>query len=101
MSINTTTEDGGKTLVLNVSGYFDFSLHKEFRQAYKGSEGVRRFVVDLRETEYMDSSALGMLLLLREFATEQGGEVVLRNCSREVRKILEIANFQRLFRIEE
>ncbi|MBK1734680.1 anti-anti-sigma factor [Halorhodospira abdelmalekii] len=101
MSIHTTAEDGGKTLVVNVRGYFDFSLHKDFRQAYKGAEGIRRFVVDLRETEYMDSSALGMLLLLREHATDQGGEVVLRNSSREVRKILEIANFQRLFRIEE
>ncbi|MBK1727243.1 STAS domain-containing protein [Halorhodospira neutriphila] len=101
MAIQTRYEDDGQSLVLSVQGYFDFSLHKDFRQAYKGAEGVRRFVVDLRDTEYMDSSALGMLLLLREFAGDQGGEVILRHCSREVRKILEIANFQRLFQIED
>ncbi len=101
MSIRTAYEDSGQSLVLHVQGFFDFSLHKDFRQSYKGVEGVKRYVIDLAETEYMDSSALGMLLLLREFAADQGAEVVLRNCSREVRKILEIANFQRLFRIED
>ncbi len=100
MGIKTDREDDGRTLVLYVQGFFDFSLHKEFRQAYKSEEGVRRYVIDLSQTEYMDSSALGMLLLLREFAGDQGADVVLRNCSREVRKILEIANFQRLFHIE-
>ncbi|MFP4147247.1 MAG: STAS domain-containing protein [Halorhodospira sp.] len=101
MGIRTEREDEGQTLVMYIQGFFDFSLHKDFRQAYKGVEGVRRYVIDLRETEYMDSSALGMLLLLREFAGDLGGEVILRNCSREVRKILEIANFQRLFTIED
>lgn len=101
MGIRTEREDEGQTLVMAIQGFFDFSLHKDFRQAYKGEEGVRRYVIDLSETEYMDSSALGMLLLLRESASDQGAEVVLRNCSREVRKILEIANFQRLFTIEE
>ncbi len=101
MPIQSSVQDDGQTLVMKVKGHFDFSLHKEFRQAYKNSESVRRYVVDLRDTEYMDSSALGMLLLLREFASDHGGEVALRSCSREVRKILEIANFQRLFRIED
>ena len=101
MAISTTREDEGQALVLHVQGFFDFSLHKDFRQAYKNEEGVRRYVIDLAGTEYMDSSALGMLLLLREFASERGAEVILRNCSREVRKILEIANFQRLFHIED
>lgn len=101
MGIESSRQDDGQSLVLKVKGHFDFSLHKEFRQAYKKEEGVRRYIVDLRDTEYMDSSALGMLLLLREFASDRGAEVVLQNCSREVRKILEIANFQRLFRIED
>ncbi len=100
MTIHTDYEDDGQALVLYIQGFFDYSLHKEFRQAYKGVEGIRRYIIDLSETEYMDSSALGMLLLLREFASDQGSEVVLRNCSREVRKILEVANFQRLFQIE-
>ncbi|ABM62922.1 STAS domain-containing protein [Halorhodospira halophila] len=101
MGIETQRENDGQTLVMSIQGFFDFSLHKDFRQAYKGVEGVRRYVIDLSQTEYMDSSALGMLLLLRESASDQGAEVALRNCSREVRKILEIANFQRLFTIEE
>lgn len=101
MTIESSRQDQGESLVLKVKGHFDFSLHKEFRQAYKGEDDVKRYIVDLKETEYMDSSALGMLLLLREFASDRGSEVVLQSCSREVRKILEIANFQRLFRIED
>lgn len=101
MSVKDYTARNGKELVLEIKGQFDFALHKPFRQAYRGHNGVEVYRVDLAQAEYMDSSALGMLLLLREFAADQGAEVVLRNCSREVRKILEIANFQRLFRIED
>ncbi|TVQ70051.1 MAG: anti-sigma factor antagonist [Chromatiaceae bacterium] len=101
MPIHSIQHDNGQTLVIQVRGRFDFSLHKEFRQAYKNSEGASRYVVDLMGTEYVDSSALGMLLLLREFASDHGGEVVLRSGPGEVRKILEIANFPRIFRIED
>ncbi|MBK5942678.1 STAS domain-containing protein [Halorhodospira halophila] len=101
MPVRASYEEGGESLVLRVPSYFDFSVHEAFRAAYEGAEGVRRFVVDLHETEYLDSSALGMLLLLNEFAIERGGEVVIRHCCHGASQILERTNFLRLFQVED
>jgi len=89
----------GSTATLRVQGRFDFSLRTEFLERYSAipAEGVE-FVVDLSETEYIDSSALGMLLLLREHAGAEG--VKIRNCSPEVRQALATLNFDRLFDVE-
>lgn len=100
MSVNAYTARNGKELVLEIKGQFDFALHKPFRQAYRGRDGLDTYRVDLGRAEYMDSSALGMLLLLREHAVSQGARVVLCNCQEEVERILQIANFQQLFEIE-
>ena len=98
--VTCSDQDSGTTRVVAVRGHFDFSVHRSFREAYKDSQGIEQYLVDLRETIYIDSSALGMLLLLREYAQGQGAAVVIRNASRDVRNILEIANFQKLFPIE-
>lgn len=100
MSVETREQDGGRTLVIAIQGNFDFNIHREFREAYRDRTGVASFVVDLARTEYIDSAALGMLLLLREFAHANGAEVVIQNTADGVRRILEIANFQQLFAID-
>ena len=79
-----------------ISGRFDFSCHQEFRRSCEGTSGVAEFIVDLSGTDYIDSSALGMLLLLRETAGE-GAQVRIVNCRPTVRRILEVANFHTLF----
>jgi len=49
----------------------------------------------------MDSSAMGMLLQLREHSDKQLGGVVLANGNESIQQILRIANFSKLFKIEE
>ena len=53
----------------------------------------------MKETTYLDSSALGMLLLLRDHAGGDQAEVEIVNCSPDVKKILTISNFDQLFKI--
>ena len=55
--------------------------------------------IDLGEVDYLDSSALGMLLMLREKAQAANKKIVLSNCKGSVRQVLEIANFGKLFTI--
>lgn len=88
------------TVHIKVSGRFDFSVHREFRDAYRDVEPEGRYFVDLTEAEYLDSSALGMLLLLHEHAGGEDGQVVLKVRSPQIRKVLTIAKFDRLFHIE-
>ena len=60
----------------------------------------RVFIVDLSATEYVDSSALGMMLLLKEFAESGGSSVRIRTPRPEVREILTIASFDKIFKFE-
>lgn len=101
MSISTKFERETKTLVIAISDRFDFSLYKNFRDSYQKTdvEGTT-FELDLSATAYMDSSALGMILLLKEHADACNGNVVILNATNSVAKSLEIAQFHRLVKIE-
>lgn len=99
MPVSANESDDGKTVTLHVDGRFDFASHQSFIEAYKAYEpGLRQFVVDFRNTEYLDSSALGMLLQLREHNISDA-QVELINGSDTVFDILRIANFDKLFKL--
>ncbi|TGN41225.1 STAS domain-containing protein [Marinobacter confluentis] len=101
MPINTHRSDDGHTLTIRIEGRFDFSTHQAFRNAYEqDNQEVKEFVVDLSQTTYLDSSALGMLLLLRDYAGGDGARIELKNCNNDVRRILTISNFEQLFSIK-
>jgi anti-anti-sigma factor len=102
MTVKTIESDNGRTVTIFVEGRFDFSLHKEFSEAYRQYEkGGRCFVVDLSRVQYMDSSAMGMLLQLREHAIKgEKDTVMLANPSSGVADILRIANFEKLFTVK-
>ncbi len=92
----------GEKATLSLSGRFDFTAHKEFRQHAERTvqnNGITGVEVDLSGVEYLDSSALGMLLLLKENAEKSKQSVSLINCQGAVRRILEVANFDKLFRL--
>ena len=61
--------------------------------------GARQIEVDLAGVGYVDSSALGMLLMLRDKARMVGRPVVIAGAQGSVRQVLEIANFAKLFSI--
>ena len=98
MGITANVSGDNKTVTIKVNGRFDFSLHNEFRKSYKDIDMANgQFIVDLKDTDYLDSSALGMLLLLREHADKCTSKVKITNISNDIREILNIASFDRLF----
>ncbi|KAF2410764.1 STAS domain-containing protein [Pseudomonas antarctica] len=100
MSVESEVSLDGTKLMITVKGRFDFGSHQAFRDAYERFYKVPElYVVDLKDTTYMDSSALGMLLLLRDHAGGDNAEVQVINSNPDVRKILAISNFDKLFDI--
>ncbi len=100
MSISSNTTGDGKEATIRVTGRFDFSQNQEFRSALANAgENVQKYVVDLGGAEYVDSSALGMLLVLRDKVDGQKDHVKIVNVNPEIKKILTIANFGQLFAI--
>jgi anti-anti-sigma factor len=87
---------------LALRGRFDFGSHTQFKQACDQAlddQDVGELVLDMGAVEYLDSSALGMLLLLRDRVTRARKAVAIENCQGTVREVLGIANFQKLFAI--
>ena len=100
MSISSSLDSGSQKLTISIEGRFDFSAHKEFRECYESLESrPDSYLVDMASANYIDSSALGMLLLLRDHAGGDQADVEIVNCSADVRKILTISNFDQLFTI--
>jgi len=93
-SINTETH----TLTIKINGKFDFNVHSTFRDSYKDiTDKSLNVTVDLKNADYMDSSALGMLLLLDEYFKETRVKII--NSNEFVKQVLEIARFDIKFDI--
>lgn len=100
MEINIVAEDGNA--VIRLKGRFDFSTHREFRAAIESAMQLphtRKIRVDLGAVDYLDSSALGMLLILRDKALAASKPVELAGARQSVAQVLEIANFKSMFAI--
>ena len=89
-----------KTITIQVLTDLTAVIHKEFQEAYMNEPMESHFIIDLAKTKIVDSSGLSLLLLLIEFSTAPRGSIVITGCNSLVRKALDIAYFQQLFRIE-
>ena len=90
------------TAVLSMGGRFDFNAHRAFKEAYDPllqQKEITSLELNLAGVQYLDSSALGMLLMLRDKARGAGRNVSLANCRGAVKQVIEIANFSKLFAI--
>ncbi len=100
MPVTTTILEDGRKVNIRIVGRFDFSAHKDFRSAYTDVDPQRAsFFIDLSQAEYLDSAALGMLLVLRERAGGDRANIVIKGCQPGVRQIMEITRFGELFKI--
>lgn len=101
MTITGTVSADGSELTIKVQGRFDFSSLQQFRNAYeKVNPKPKSFVVDLTESEYLDSSALGMLLALRDYAGGDESNIRVIGANPDVKKILVITKLDELFKVE-
>ena len=101
MAITSSGSADGKTLHISMGERFDFSAHSALRAAYAGDRpSFEIYIVDLRATHYMDSSALGMLLQLKEHAGGDLHSLQIKNANESIKEILAVANFDQLMQID-
>jgi anti-anti-sigma factor len=85
---------------ITLTGRFDFEVHRVFKNAYLpllDKPAVREIEVEMSKVSYMDSAALGMLMLLHDRAKETHKRVTLLNPSTEAEQVMDIANFRKIF----
>jgi len=98
-SVNVSERDN--EAIIKIGQRFDFGAHADFRSAYEACldrNSIEKFAIDFGDTEYLDSSALGMLLVFRE-RVDGTKPIRFVNCNKEIKSILDIANFEKLFSI--
>ena len=98
MSIESVLSPDNKILTISIAGRFDFELVQEFRSTYTNRQSVS-YIIDMRDTEHMDSSALGMLLNMRKTLGEDT-KISIINCRPQIKKILTISRFDKKFDID-
>jgi anti-anti-sigma factor len=100
MSLDREFSEDGKELTIYLEEKFDFGKVQDFRLAYsEGNEKVNSIVINLQRTEYMDSSALGMLLNMQKSLSLSVKSFKITHCRPQVLKILQIARFGKKFNI--
>ena len=95
--IHTNIRDN--IVYITLGNRFDFNSVNHFRDAYSNQKGTE-FVVDFRNTEYMDSSGLGMLLNMKRHLENITSKISLTNCRPQIKKVLMISRFDKKFAIK-
>ena len=94
-------EELDSKVILRLPEEFNFKTHNEFRDCYRQRPPETSFEIDFKNVTRFDSSALGMLLLLRSHCGDDKADIHLTNCSPRIRKILETAMFGAYFNISD
>ena len=89
------------TFNIKIGERFDFSLVTEFRNTYEDLDPrVNQIDIDLAATQYMDSSALGMLLNMQKILAERHLTYRILNTRPQIARILQISRFNKRFDIQ-
>jgi len=88
------------TSTIIITGRFDVTMDEDFFSCYENIS-AKTIILDMSGTKYMDDSALGMLLVMRKRLGGDKIAIELRHCSAEVKKLLQKANYQWLFDIQQ
>lgn len=81
---------------------FDFKRVEDFRKCYEqiDMKNCNTVCIDFTHTRYMDSSALGMLLNVKNYFKPINAAVKIVSVNDQIRKILTISRFDQRFVIE-
>lgn len=98
MSLDRVFSSNGEQLTIFIGEKFDFSTVADFRTAYsKDTSKVTTLIVDMQSTEYIDSSALGMLLNMQKAMKETVSSFKISFAKPQVLKVLQTARFGKKF----
>ncbi|MBF0426883.1 MAG: STAS domain-containing protein [Magnetococcales bacterium] len=99
MSVIIETVLEANRLTIAIAGPLNYESRTAFRAAYHKQPPELAYVIDVRRVPSMDSSALGMLLILRDHAGGEFSDISIVYCQPAVLKLLKAAKFDKLFKI--
>lgn len=94
---DVTYHDDTEAQTLRIKGEFGENLLSRFREVLTQVKGGKRCVIDMSDVNYLDSTALGMLIILRERVGGKNADISLVHCNQSIQTILGAANFGKFF----
>lgn len=92
----------GDEIVLALGERFTAVDAMTFRRVAESLQGesVRSVIIDMKDVDYIDSAAMGLLVLVRDNLIQHRIDMKVRSPRGQVKKAFDIFNFDQLFTIE-
>jgi anti-anti-sigma factor len=89
--------------VVQLKGRLTFNDHAKLRALIREmlQNKAKRQVLDLSALEFVDSAGIGMLLIAREEMANVDKQLVLRAATGQVKRVLTVAQLNKIVAIEE
>lgn len=98
--LNIEKKSEGKNLEFALSGRLDTTTAPDLEKEVKDNiEGVEKLDFDFADLAYISSAGLRVLLSAQKIMNKQG-EMVVKNCSDEIKEIFEVTGFSDILTIE-
>ena len=98
--LNIEKKSDGKNLSFALSGRLDTTTAPDLEKEVKENiEGVEKLEFDFSDLAYISSAGLRVLLSAQKIMNKQG-EMVVKNCSDEIKEIFEVTGFSDILTIE-
>ncbi|MBA3612605.1 MAG: STAS domain-containing protein [Nitrospirales bacterium] len=98
--MNVTQEKSEKAVVLHLAGRFDFGARKIFKDSLDGAmKEELPIVLDFGQVSFLDSSALGILVIAHQTLKSKKILFSLVNPQPYVRQVLDLANVAKMIPI--
>ena len=95
-----TQEKSGSKLTLHIAGRIDTKTAPELEQTVREAlEGLTELTFDLKETAYISSAGLRILLIAQKRMNKQG-KMTVTNANSDLMDILEVTGFTDILTIE-
>ena len=100
--MDITVHDDGGTMVIAVAGELEAIRGSELGQVCDRllAEGRRKFVIDLKDVAFVDSSGLATLIRCLKRVRSNAGNLILTNLQSPVRRVIELTRLDRAFDIQ-
>lgn len=91
-------EQRDETTVVAIAGQLLLENRQELKDRVldEVQQGRRRFLIDFRQTSYIDSSGLGALVSVAKRIREAGGEVFISNLNSDLRSVFSLTRLDLL-----
>lgn len=100
MPINTFYDPKNRRYMITPDHHLDFTDGVQFRDAIsKMPDETDSIEINLIHTDHIDSAALGLMMLLHERVNDKVSGIHLTNSSGNVKKVLDMSRFDKLFNI--